>query len=139
MEIQIYSCLYALALRDEVEAQPVTTKLVVNNALHALNSKYALITNEIQKIEDNNQNIHTIIDEGIQNSIHNCIILTQFMNINQLLKKLQLIHYKIRPEFYYIKRDESPMSFPCLPDNFLYHEFLQYQVNKVVMDKKLWL
>ena len=59
------------------------------------------------------------------------------MNINQLFKKLQLIHYKIRLVFYYIKRDESPMSFPCLPDNFLYHEFLQYQAIKVVYGYKI--
>ena len=65
IEIQIYCCLYVLALIDEVEAQHVTRKLVVNNAFHALNSKYALITNEIQKIEDKYQNIHTIIDKEI--------------------------------------------------------------------------
>ena len=45
-----------------------------------------------------------------------------------------MIHYKIRRVFYYIKRDESPISFPCLPDNFLYHEFLQYQAIKVVYE-----
>ena len=64
------------------------------------------------------------------NSIHEYKSIIQKATADTLQNKGSIF-------LYYVKRDERPMSFPHLPDNFLYHEFLQYQANKVVDGYKI--